>query len=223
MGNASTYNYPVRIKVLKGSWDPPFPPYRDKQGNYTAECQNFIDLLWEFEDEGVRAVTCACGFFAAAQQEAAAAVNIPVFTSPLLLIPFVHQMLKPDQKVGVITAWSPRLTDEPEIFLHPLGVTESMPLAIIGLSQEGCTEFDEVIGDKRWDLHVEKLEEEVVGVAKKLVDQNPDVGAIVLECSDLPPFSAAIQEAIKLPIFDFIGMIDMVHHAVVQRRYQGFI
>ncbi len=223
VGNASTFDFPVRIKVLKGSWDPPFPPYRDPQGNYKPEMQNFIDLLKEFEEEGVRAITCACGFFAAAQKEAAAAVNIPVFTSPLLLVPFVHKIIRPDQKVGILTAWSPRLTDQPEIFLRPLGVDESIPLAILGLSQEGCTEFDEVTGDRRWDLDVEKLEQEMVRVAGKLVKQNPDVGALVLECSDMPPFAAAIQEAVERPVFDFIAMIDMVHRAVVQRRYEGFL
>ena len=223
VGNASTYDFPVNIKLLKGSWDPPFPPYRDKQGKYTAEMQKFIDLLKEFEDEGMRAITCACGFFAAAQKEAAAAVSIPVYTSPLMLIPFVNQMLKPGQKVGVLTAYSPRLTDEPEIFLHPLGVDESIPLAILGLNEEECPEFYEVVGDRRWDMNVEKMQDEIVTFARRLVDENPDVGAVVLECSDFPTYAAAIQEEIKLPVFDFIAMINMVHHAVVQKRYHGFI
>lgn len=223
VGNATTYDYPVRIKVLQGFWDPPFPPYRLPQGGYTPGFQQFIDLLKEFESEGVRAITCACGFFAAAQREAAAAVSVPVFTSPLLLVPFVHKIIAPGKKVGILTAWSPRLTDQPEVFLRPLGIDESIPLAILGLSQEGCTEFDEVIGDRRWDLDVEKLEAEMVRVAKKLVDQNPDVGVLVLECSDMPPFAAAIQEAVHRPVFDFIGMIDLVYHAVAQKRYQGFL
>ena len=67
------------------------------------------------------------------------------------------------------------------------------------------------------------LEEEVVTVATKLVKENPDIGAIVLECSDMPPFAAAIQEAINLPIFDFITFINMVYLAVVKKRYKGFM
>ena len=180
---------------------------------------NLRSTLVDIGDAGV-AEEALGGIF---HHEAVAAVNIPVFTSPLLLVPFVHKIIRPDQKVGILTAWSPRLADQPEIFLRPLGVDESIPLAILGLSQEGCTEFDEVTGDRRWDLDVEKLEQEMVRVAGKLVRQNPDVGALVLECSDMPPFAAAIQEAVERPVFDFIGMIDMVHRAVVQRKYEGFL
>lgn len=128
------------------------------------------------------------------------------------------------QSTGIVllTAYSPRLIDEPEIFLHPFGVDESIPLAILGLNEKECPVY-EVVGDRRWDMNVEKMQDEIVTFARRLVDENPDVGAIVLECSDFPSFAAAIQEEVKLPVFDYIGMINMVHHAVVQKRYSGFI
>jgi len=44
-----------------------------------------------------------------------------------------------------------------------------------------------------------------------------------LECSDLPPFSKAVQEAFDLPVFDYISLINWVYHAVVQHSYSGFI
>ena len=59
-------------------------------------------------------------------------------------------------------------------------------------------------------------------VAKKLVEREPDIGAILLECSDLPPYAKAIQAATGLPVFDFNTMIDMVFHAVVQKTYYGY-
>jgi len=223
VGNASTYDFPVRIKVLEGSWDPPFPPFRDEQGHYKPAMQNFIRLLQEFEAEGVRAITCACGFFAATQKEAAAAVKIPVFTSSLLLIPLVYQMLQPGQKVGILTAYSPRLIDEPDVFLRPLGINKSIPLAILGLNEKECPEFYEVVGDRRREMNVDKMRNEILTFARRLVEHNPDIGAIVLECSDFPTYAAAIQEEVKLPVFDYIMMINMVHQAVVQKPYYGFV
>jgi len=72
-------------------------------------------------------------------------------------------------------------------------------------------------------LDVKRLETEVVEVATKLIKENPDIGAIVLECSDMPPFAAAIHEAVNLPIFDFITFINMVYLATVKKRYEGFM
>lgn len=216
VGNASTYNFPVRIKILKGYYNPPFLPFRDGSGNYTTS--EFIKLLKELEEEGVRAITCSCGFFAASQKEAAAAVKIPVFTSPLMLIPLVYRMLKPEQKVGVITASAKALT---KTFLEPVGVDDSIPLAIAGC--DNCPEFQEVVSDRKWTADTRVWENEVVSVAKELVEKNPDVGAIVLECSDMPPFAAAIQKAVNLPVFDYICFINMVYQAVVQKRYSGFL
>lgn len=48
----------------------------------------------------------------------------------------------------------------------------------------------------------EKLEAELVQAAWNLVKRRPDVGAIVLECTQLPPFAKAIQAAVKVPVFD---------------------
>jgi hypothetical protein len=38
----------------------------------------------------------------------------------------------------------------------------------------------------------------------------------------MPPYSAAVQRATGLPVFDWIGFINYVHHAVVRTPYQGF-
>jgi Asp/Glu/hydantoin racemase len=50
--------------------------------------------------------------------------------------------------------------------------------------------------------------------AKKLVEENPDVGAIVLECTDLPPFAETLRSAAGVPIFDIVTLMNMVYQAV---------
>ena len=40
-------------------------------------------------------------------------------------------------------------------------------------------------------------------VARKGIAKHPEIGAIVLECTDLPPYAAKIREAVNLPVFDF--------------------
>ena len=73
----------------------------------------------------------------------------------------------------------------------------------------------------RGEFDYDRLEAEVVASAMQLVTRCPDVGAILLECSDLPPFAAAIQRAVRLPVFDFITMINWVYQAVAQQEYEG--
>ena len=57
----------------------------------------------------------------------------------------------------------------------------------------------------------------------KMVEGNPDLGAMLLECSDLPPYSSDVQRAVNLPVYDFITMIRWVHSAVAQEPYCGFV
>jgi Asp/Glu/hydantoin racemase len=59
--------------------------------------------------------------------------------------------------------------------------------------------------------------------AVRLVRDNPDVGAILLECTNMPPYSAAIQEATGLPVFDVITLINYVHAALRPRPYAGYL
>jgi hypothetical protein len=67
------------------------------------------------------------------------------------------------------------------------------------------------------------VEGEVVEVARSLVEREPAVGALLLECSLLPPYAAAVQEAVGLPVFDYVTMIRHVFSAVIRRRYTGFV
>ncbi len=72
-------------------------------------------------------------------------------------------------------------------------------------------------------LNSQRLEQGLVGIARQLVSENPEVGAILLECSDMPPYAWAVQNSVKLPVFDFTTLINWVYSAVVRRPFAGFI
>ena len=211
VGNASTFPFPVRYKVVKEASIERLIKKRDK-----TLVQPFIDAALELQEEGVKAITGACGFMALFQREVSDAVDVPVFLSSLLQIPFIYQIKK--QKIGIITADSKSLT--PEHFIS-VGVNKEIPLLIGGMEDQ--KEFREAILEEKGTLDSDLIEREVVGVAKKLITENPDIGALVLECSDLPPYAHAIQKEVNLPIFDFTTMIQYVHTALVRKEFQGFM
>ena len=73
------------------------------------------------------------------------------------------------------------------------------------------------------EMDVDKARAEHVKVAKELIKENPDVGAIVLECTNMPPYAKAIQEAVQLPVFDIFSLVDMVYNALVKKEITGYM
>ena len=58
-------------------------------------------------------------------------------------------------------------------------------------------------------------------VTQGLVQENDGVRVILFECTDLPPYAAAVQEAVGLPVFDFSTLVNYVFSALVRRRFDG--
>ena len=65
------------------------------------------------------------------------------------------------------------------------------------------------------------LQEVVDGALELIRDEN--VGAILLECSDLPPFAHMVQAATNLPVFDFTTLHNWLYGAVCRRPFTGFL
>ena len=206
VGNATTWNFPVLYKTVKGAT--PDSVVRKADRNLL---EPFVKGAQELESEGVGAITTSCGFLALFQQEMAVAV--PVFTSSLMQVPLVSSMLKPSQKVGIITIHSESLAQE---HLASVGA-DRVPHIVVGTETE--EEFSRAILGDEAELDVEKSRQELVKVARILKRDHPEVGAIVLECTNMPPYAAAIQEDVELPVFDITNLVDMVYHAVVRRKF----
>jgi Asp/Glu/hydantoin racemase len=94
-------------------------------------------------------------------------------------------------------------------------VSEDIPIAIAGL--ENQPEFKRVILENSETMDPSQIEKEVIETAIMLVKKHPDIGSIVLECHNLSPYSAAIQEKIGLPVFDIVSFVKFVHQAVVKQ------
>lgn len=209
VGNATTYDYPVRFQEVRGASIERLLNQRDP-----ALEEAFVEAAVELRDRGVRAITGACGFMAYFQEEVAAAVDVPVFLSSLMQIPFMHALC--GGSVGIITADASRLTQR---HFSACSVPGDIPLAIAGM--EGQREFREAILEEKGTLDSAEIEREAIEVASELVAQHPQVRSILLECSDLPPYAHAVQAATGRPVFDFITMINYVQQSLVHRSYVG--
>jgi Asp/Glu/hydantoin racemase len=89
-------------------------------------------------------------------------------------------------------------------------------VAVVGMETE--KEFTRVLLGDEEELDVDQAREEHVRVARRLVADHPDVGAIVLECTNMPPYTADIQRETGRPVFDIVSLVTMVHASLVAGR-----
>lgn len=211
VANATTFDFPVRYAVVEGA--------TADRLLYQADptlIEPFITAACKLQNEGVKAIAGACGFMALFQKKIAAAVDIPVLASSLLQVPFMYQIT--GKRSGIITADSTCLN-----YAHFLGagISEDIPLAIGGMETNEA--FMRGVIANCGELDDDGIRKGVVKVAQELQAQHEDLGAILLECSDLPPYAHAVQAATGLPVFDFITMINYMHEVHARKPYNGMI
>ncbi|MBP3735979.1 MAG: aspartate/glutamate racemase family protein [Lachnospiraceae bacterium] len=214
MGNAWTWDFPVLFKVVKGA--------RFEKvvmgGLPEAELlQPYIDAAKELEEAGVKAITTNCGFVALYQDKIAEHISIPIFASSLLQIPLVYKMLPKGQIVGVMTVNSDTLTEK---HLECAGALDT-PKVIYGLQNE--EEFTQFMREDRQVVDTEKCRADLVRVAERMCAEHPEVGAIVLECTNMPPWAKDIQEATGRPVFDICTLTNYVASAFLKEDPFGYM
>jgi len=212
VANATTYQFPVRFKVVKDMTPETMFSKKSKIQ------ENIIESAQELVNNGVRAITSDCGFTIIFQERVSKEFEVPVFLSSLLQLPFLSKIIGYGKKIGIITARSYLLTDD---VLRKSGLDDLSILSIKGL--EDKDNFRKAISEQKGFLDFKKVELEVVSTAIELVEKEPEIALILLECSCLAPYSLKVQQAVNLPVFDFITMINYVYSAVVQKTYKGFM
>jgi hypothetical protein len=213
MVNATTFPFPVLYRRVDGA-----SPHRVVREGDPALLAPFIQAARELEQEGVRAITTNCGFLAMFQDQLAEAVSIPVFTSSLMQVPLVHRMLPRGKAVGILTVWGKALTDR---HLSGAGIGPEIPIRVAGLETE--QEFSHVLIDDQPELNPDLARQEHERVARRLVEQYPEIGAFVLECTNMPPYSHDIQRVTGRPVFDIVSLVKWVHGSLTQTPYQGWM
>ena len=212
IGNATTFDFPVRIKVVKGA-----TVQKIIMDGDNSSLNDFIAAAKELEADGVRAITTSCGYLTTIQKPLIEAVNIPVFCSSLLQVPMISRMMPTGKKVAILTLDSRKLTPH---HLALAGITNE-PLVFIGA--ESTPEFYNNCAGIVEDYDPVDVERGVVELVTKHIISNQDVGAIVCEGINFAPYASAVQEAVNLPWFDIIDLTKMVHSAVIKKRYAGWL
>jgi aspartate/glutamate racemase len=208
MGNATTWPFPVLYRVVAGA-----SPEKVVLKAAAGLLPDFIDAAQDLVRLGAEAITTNCGFLSLFQTEIAAAVGVPVATSALMQVPWVQATLPPGKRVGLVTISGSTLTPA-----HLAGVGVPLDIPLVG-TENGREFFRVLIKAEKDDMDVDLARQDVVDAAVSLVARNSGIGAIVLECTNMPPYAAAVQAAVGLPVYDIYSMITWFHAGLRPRIF----
>lgn len=207
MGNATTWPFPVHYKVVRSA-----TPDRVVRKGAEGLLDLFVAAARELVDDGVDGITTNCGFLSLYQQELAAAVGVPVATSSLMQVALVERLLPPGRRAGILTISASSLTP---LHLERAGVPAGTPVG----TTEGGREFTRAILGNENELDVDLARQDNIEAARELRFRHPDLGAIVLECTNMVPYAADIRAATGLPVFSIETFVRWFQAALVPRRY----
>jgi hypothetical protein len=206
MGNATTWPFPVLYKVVRGA-----SPEKVVLKGAEGLLPDFLDAAAELVSLGAEAITTNCGFLSLFQRELAAHVRVP--TSSLIQVPWVQATLPPDKRVGIITVSGSSLTPK---HMEAAGVPLDTPF--VG-TERGREFFRVLILGEKDDMDVARAEQDILDAGRALMQSHPDIGAIVLECTNMPPHAAALREALGVPVYDIYSLITWFHAGIRPRRF----
>lgn len=202
LGSPDTFAFPVRHAVVRGAVVDEIV-----HGRSEAWLAPFVDAACRLAREGCTGIATTCGFLVRWQRALALACPVPVMTSSLLQVPLVQATLPAGKRVGVVT-YSARDLDATA--LQSAGAAPDTP--IVGVDPGGY--FAQTIRHGAATLDRQRMEDDTVAAARSLLATYANIGAIVLECANMPPYANAVARATGLPVFDAASLVAWFHAAV---------
>ena len=213
VGNPDTWPFPVLRQVIEAATvdrvvnaDPP------------------VDLLLEpfiagghaLVHAGAAAITTTCGFLALFQDELTGALPVPVLASSLQQAPLVQRSLPRGKRVGIISIDAGNLSPR---HLAAAGVDPDMP--VVGTKRG--RELSRIILADLEELDMAKAEADILEAGHALAAKAPDLGALVLECANMAPYSRALAQQLGVPVYDIVTMITWLHAGLAPRTWPNTI
>jgi len=217
--NASAFPYPIQYEIIEDV------DLEQLQCNTDNIVEPILKTAKKLEIMGCRAITAECGYFAYFQKAVAGSVNVPVFMSSLLQVPFIQRVIGPNKDVGIVCAYKESLSER---HLNNVGIeTDSNYLIAGSMDEYYCSEFHNLWSwYKRPDppeIYYDKAEAQMVKTCVEFYEKNPSIGAIMLECTGMQPFARAIQREVDLPVYSWGTLFDYIYSVVAHRDYYGHV
>jgi hypothetical protein len=195
VGSPDTFAFPVRHATVTGATVDAIVHRRED-----ILLPRFIAAARDLVDTGCVGIASTCGFLVRWQREMTQALPVPVLTSALLQVPLVERTLPAGRVVGIVTYSALDLDRDT---LAAAGIRADVHVE--GVAPDSY--FGRTIRDGTAELDRTRMEQDVVAVARRLIESDPRVGALVLECANMPPYRDAVAAALTLPVYDAAQLV----------------
>ncbi len=200
IGNPDSFDHPVIYRRLPGAvvsrivTDKPLP-------DDLADL--FINNARTLENAGATVISTSCGFLFPLQARLQAAVSVPVITSALCLLPVLREKAGVDTPIGILTFDAERLS--------PHHIPDDGPLVIEGLAH--TDHLFRVIADDLAELDQAQAGRNVADAIQRLKSRAPGLEAVILECTNLPPYRHKLMKNNGFSIYDIHDAIKHLQNA----------
>ena len=195
IGNATTWPFPVHYKIVRGA-----SVEKVVLQKSAGLLEPFIEAAEELVAMGALGITTSCGFLSLFQKELSAAIKVPVATSSLMQVPMVQNLLPLDKKVGVLTVSAAALTAE---HLAAVGVSIETPI----MGTDDGVEFSRVFIDNETSMNMHLIQQDMLAAGRALKAYCPELGAVVLECTNMAPYANLLQRDLGVPVYSIYNLI----------------
>lgn len=207
MGNAATWDFPVQYRVVDGA-----TPERVVRGNPAELTDRFIAAGRDLLRAGCDGITTTCGFLSLIQEDVRSALGVPVATSSLMQVPMVQALLPAGKRCGVITISATSLGVE-----HLMAAGAPADTPIVG-TQDGRCMTRQILAD-RPEMDFAACRLDMIDAGKAMMRQHSDVGAIVLECTNMAPYARDLRKVTGLPVYSIYSFISWFQSGLQPRRF----
>jgi hypothetical protein len=201
VGNPKSFDFPVTYRTVPGA-----TPEEIVCGDSRKWVDAFIREGQELVRSGCTGLATTCGFLTLVREEVATACGVPVASSALEQIPMIQQMLPKGSTVGILTISADSLS---AAHLAAANVSQNTPVKGVDTSH-----FANAILGNQTHLDSHQAEAELTQAALLLCQNHPSVDAIVLECTNMPPYATAIAQATQRPVFSILTYLNWFHSAL---------
>ena len=207
IGNPATWNFPVIYKVVKNA-SPDAVVLKDER----QLLQAFVEAGHELVAQGATGITTTCGFLSIYQSHLSNALRVPVLTSSLMQVQLVNALLPKGRYAGILTISFDSLKSD---HLKAAGVPKNTPIG----STEGFSHFTRTFLNNEPELNSDLARQENVQAAKDLQRNHPNLGAFVLECTNMAPYARDISDATNLPVYSIFSLVTWFQSGLIPNPF----
>jgi len=209
IGNATTWPFPVHYQPVTGAH-----PDNVVRRNGGGTIDEFVKAGKELVKRGADALTTNCGFLILFQDELTERIGVPILTSSLMQYNMINQTLPGNKVPGIITISKENLSIK-----HLDAAKIPHDVAMIGMEDMKTTEFHDGILDDWEAMDFDICREEMINAALQLQKENPNVGAILCECTNMVPYARDMYRATGLPVYSIYSGVTWFHQSVQSRIF----